>query len=112
MLCRHCVLYGFQLGRIEFDDLSAFGTDHVIVMLMLVVMLVVRAPVAEPNFARKSGVGQKPERAIYGRLANAWILLTHQTIKIFARDMALRAQKNIENQIALRRALQTLLLNV
>ena len=36
----------------------------------------------------------------------------HEPVKILARHVTFRAQKHIQNQIALRRALQTLLLYV
>ena len=49
MLGRHCILNRLQLWGIELDDLSAFGTDHVIVMLVFVVMFVVRAPISKAN---------------------------------------------------------------
>ena len=58
MLGRHRVLDGFEFRREELDDLAAFRTDHVIVMLMFVVVFVVRASVAEAHFTRESGLGQ------------------------------------------------------
>src|SRR6266480_3204147 len=47
----HLVLNRFQLGRVELDDFSADRANHVIVMLMLVIVLEVRAPVAETRCA-------------------------------------------------------------
>ena len=46
---RHRVLDRFELRGEELDDLPALGTDHVVVMLVFVVVLVMRAPVAEPH---------------------------------------------------------------
>ena len=81
-------------------------------MLVFVIVFIVGASVAEANLAGQSSLGQESERPIDGRLAHRGILLLNQTIQILARDMALSAQKNIENKITLRCALQTLLLNV
>src|SRR5437667_3977532 len=58
VLCGHRVLKSFQFRRVELDDLAAIGTDHVIVMLMLVVVFVVRASIAKANFTRQARVGQ------------------------------------------------------
>jgi hypothetical protein len=58
------VLKGFNLRRVKLYGRAAFRADHVVVMLMLVIMLVARAPVAEANLARKARLGQKLERAI------------------------------------------------
>ncbi len=83
-----------------------------IVMFMFVIVFVVRASIAEAHLAGQAGISQESERAIDGRLAHSRILLTRQTIKVLARDMAFGAQENVENKLTLRRALQTLLLNV
>ena len=53
----HRVLKGFEFGGVEFDNLATLNADHVVVMLMLVVVLVVRAPVAEAHFACESRFG-------------------------------------------------------
>src|SRR5207237_2477153 len=76
----HRVLNRFQLRRIEFNDLSALRADHVIVMLMFVVMLVMRAAIAESHLARETGVGYESQRAINGCLADRRIFFPHQLI--------------------------------
>ena len=58
VLCGHRVLESFQFRRVELNDLAAIGTNHVIVMLVLVVVFVVRASIAKANFARQARVGQ------------------------------------------------------
>lgn len=83
MLGGHGVLKSFQFSRKELDDLAALGTDHVIVVLVFVVMFVVRASVAETNFARESGFGEQFERAINGRLTDGRVLTLHQPVEIF-----------------------------
>jgi hypothetical protein len=112
MLGGHRILNRFQFRRIKLDDLAAFGTDHVVVMLMLVIVLVVRATVAEAHLARQSGLRQQPQRPIDCRLANARILRLHQAVKIFAGHVPFSAQEHVENQVALRGALQPFLLDV
>ena len=108
----HGILKSFQFSREKLDDLAALGTDHVVVVLMFVVVFVVRAPVAKANFAREAGFGQQLERAIDGSLTDGRILFLHQPVEVFVREMFLGAQENIQNQVALRRALQSPLLDV
>ena len=83
VLGSHRVLERFELSRKELNDLAALGADHVVVMLMFVVMFVVRAAVAEADFAREPGFGQELERAIDGRLADGRVFSLHQPVKIF-----------------------------
>ena len=52
------------------------------------------------------------KRAIDGGLPDAGIFLLDQTIKIFAGKMLFRAQKHIQNQVALGRAFESLLLDM
>lgn len=56
VFCRHRILYGFEFGGKEFNDLAALRADHVIVMLVFVVVLVMGATIAETNFARETGI--------------------------------------------------------
>jgi len=84
----------------------------VIVMLVFVVVFVVRAPVAEANFACEAGFSQDFQRSINGGLADRWILFLHESIQIFVRHVLFGAQKNIQDQVTLRRAFQPPLLDV
>jgi hypothetical protein len=108
----HRVLNRLQLGGEELDDLAAFRSDHVVVVLVFIVVFVVRAAITKAHFARQPGISQKFERAIYRRMANGWIFLLDQTIQIFAREVFLSAQKHVQNQIPLGRSLQPLFLDV
>ncbi len=112
MFCRHRVLNRFQLRRKELDDPAALGTDHVVVVLVFVIVFVVSDAIAKANFAREPGFGQKLQRAIDSGLPDAWVFLPDQAIKIFAGEVCFRAQEDFENQVALRRALESLLLNM
>ena len=108
----HCILERFEFRRKEFDDLAALRTDHVIVVLVFVVMFVVRASVAEANFPRKSRFSEQLECPVYGRLSDCRVFLLHQAIEIFVGEMFLGSQKNIQNEVALRRALESPFLDV
>src|SRR5687768_6830686 len=56
---RHFILQIFNVSREELDHLSALGTDHVIVMLMIVVVLVISLVIAKSNLAGESGLGEQ-----------------------------------------------------
>ena len=56
---RHFVLQRFDISRKELDDHSAFGTDHMIVMGVVVVVFVVGFVIAEPYLAGQAGLGQQ-----------------------------------------------------
>ena len=108
----HLVLQRLYLGREEFDDFAAFGADHVIVMLVVVMMLVVGLVVAESHLTRKAGFGQKFERAVNGRVADRRIEFVNEPVKVLARKVLLGAQKCFEDKIALPRPAQPGGLNV
>jgi hypothetical protein len=119
VLCRlktifggHSILYGFEFGGKELYDLAATDTDHVVVVLMLVIMLVVSAPVSEAHFSRQSGFGEELERAVNGGLADGLVFLLDQPVEVFARDVLFRAKKDIQDEVALRRAFQPRTLQV
>jgi hypothetical protein len=108
----HRVLYRFEFGGKELDDLAAFGTDHVIVVLVFVVVLVMRTAIAKTHFARKSSFREKFEGTIDGGLTDARVLFLHQAVKVFVGEMLFSSKKNIQNQVSLGGALESLLLNV
>src|SRR5882762_1012429 len=112
VLRRHRVLNRLELCGKKLNDAATPGTDHMIVMLMLVVMFVMRDAVAKADFARQACFGQKFQGAIDSGLADSWILFLNQTVKIFAGQMLFRTQEGVENQIALCGAFESLLLDV
>ena len=81
-------------------------------MLMFVVVLVVRAPIAEADFARETGFSQDLQRSIDCGLANSWIFFFNELIKILVGQVFFSAQKNVEDEITLGRALHPVFLNV
>src|SRR5438552_14570 len=104
----HLVLNSFQLRRVELDDLSADRADHVIVMLVLVIVLVMRAAIAESRFAGQPRISQKLQRTIDGGLSDARVLFAHQAIEIVAGDVTFGAEKYFQDQVALRGSLEAL----
>ena len=108
----HGVLKSLQFSRKEFDDLAALGTDHVVVMLVFVVVFVVRASVAETNFTSEPRFSEQLKGAINRRLADRWVFFFDELVEIFVREMVFGAQKNIQNEVALRRALEPSFLDV
>ena len=112
MLGGHRVLNRLKLGGEELNYLATLHADHVVVMLVLVVMLVVCSPVAEAHFACESGFSQELERAIDCGLADGRVFGLNEPVEVFAGEMLFGPQKDVKNQVALRRALESSLLQV
>jgi hypothetical protein len=112
MLSCHRVLYRLQLGRKKLNDPATLGTDHMVVMLMLVIMFVVCDAVAEPNFASQAGFCQELQGTIDGSLPDAGVFLPGEPVKVFAGKVRFRPQEYLENQVALRGALESPLLDM
>ena len=58
LLC-HFVLQIFDRFRKELEHATARGTDHMIVMIVVVMMLKICLVVAEPHFAGEPGLGEE-----------------------------------------------------
>ena len=111
-LARRCVLKRLNFRREKFDDRAAIGANQMVVMLVIIMMLVISFVVTETDFARKPGFGQEFERAVNRCMSDRRILLLHQPVKVFARQMLFGAQKDFQDKIALRGAAQARFLNV
>ena len=83
VFCGHRILQRFELLRIELDDLPALRTDHVVVMLMFVVVLVVSAVITKTNFTREARFREEFQRSVDGRLADPGVFFLHETIQVF-----------------------------
>ena len=112
VFCGHFVLQRFEFGGEKLDDLAALRTDHVIVMLMFVVVLVVRAAVAEAHFACESGFGQNFQSSVNGRLPDRRVFFFYELIEIFIREVIFGAEENVEYEVTLGGTLEPLPLNV
>lgn len=108
----HSVLDCFQFSREELDDPATLRTDHVVVVLVFVIVFVVGDAIAKANFAREPCFRQELQRAIDSGLSDARVFLPDQAVKVFAGKVFFRAQKHIEDEFPLRRALQSLLLDM
>jgi hypothetical protein len=84
----------------------------VVVVLMFVIMFVVSDAITEPNFAREPRFRQQLQRTIDRGLADARVFLPHQAIKVFAGKVGFRAKEHVEDELTLRRPLESLLLNM
>src|SRR5438552_2901729 len=97
----HLVLKRFDIGRKKLDDSAALRTNHMVMMFMIIVMLVIGLIIAEPDFPGETGLGQKLQRTVNGRMPNARVPLLHEPVYIFARKVLLGQKKDLEDQIAL-----------
>ena len=57
-VARHLILKVLNIGREKFDHFATLGTDHMIVMFVIIMMLVVGLVVAESDLACQAGFGQ------------------------------------------------------
>jgi hypothetical protein len=80
----------------KFNDPAAIGANQVIVMLVIVMMLVISFIISEAHFAGEPGFSQKFESAVNGRVPDRRVLLLHQPVKVFARQMLFGAQENLQ----------------
>ncbi len=106
------VLKLFDLFVVKLYQRAALSADEVIVMLVLVFVLVERAPVVKFKFASQPALLQQLQCAIDGRESDRWIFRFDNRIQVFAGDVPLGVEKDIEDQIALRRPLQPRALEV
>src|SRR5215212_3316180 len=83
-----------------------------IVMRVLVVMLVKRAPVMKLKLAREAALFQQLQRAINGCKSYRRVFSFNNRVEVFARYMPFGVEKNVQYQIALRGSLQSLALEV
>ena|SRR5207248_7536147 len=81
-------------------------------MLMLVIVFVVSDAIAKANFARESGFSEELQRSIDRSLPDAGVFLTGEAVKVFAGKVGFRSQEYVENQVALRRTLESFLLDM
>src|SRR5688500_622506 len=109
---RHSILNGFEFGGEELNDLATVGTDHVVMVLMLVVMFVMSQTIPETNFTRQASFGQEFESAVDSGLTNGSVFLVHQLVEIFTGQVFFSAQENIQDKVALCCAFEALLLDV
>jgi len=106
------VLQSLDLFVVELYQRPAFRADQMVMMAVFVVVLVETAPVVELKLAGQAALFQQLQSAIDGRESYGGVFGFYERIEVFARYMAFDIEKYIQNQVALRRALQSLALQV
>ena len=106
------VLKLLDLFIIKLYQRAALRADEVVVMLVLVLVLVERAPVMKFKLASQAALFQQLQRAIDGREPYGRVFGFDDRIQVFARDVPFCVEKHVEDQIALRRSLQPRALEV
>ena len=74
---RHLILKRLDLRRKELDDLTAFGADHVVMVLMFEVMLVVGFVVAKADLTGEASLGKEVQSAVESRLYDCRVLFLY-----------------------------------
>ena len=111
-VARHFVLQSLDIGGKELYHLSTIGTDHVVVMLVVVVMFVVGFVVAEPHLSCEPCLGQQFESSVDGGEAHSRIDLVYEAVEVLAGQVFFCAQKDLQNEITLTGTPQSRSLNM
>ena len=102
----HLAFDALDVGGEKFDRAAALGTDHVMMVAAIVLMLVAGDAIVEGDFAGQAAFGQKLQRAVYRRKADALILLAHQTVEIVRGEVVSGVEEGAQDGIALTGVLQ------
>jgi len=105
---RDLVLHALQVLIVELDDEAALLADHVIVVLGVAGHLVAGLAVAELAGRGQTAGGQELERTIDGCVAHARMPAAHARQQLLDRNVALAAQEDVDDGLALVRGLETL----
>src|SRR5262249_31544747 len=98
-LCRHGFLQALDLVVLELEDEPAFDTDEMVVVRAG--DLVARLSVLELAGARDAAVEEELERAVHGRVADPRVALADAREKLVDRDVLVRAQEHVDDELAL-----------
>lgn len=101
LLC-DLILLAFDYFTIELDQISAFGADQMVVMLMIVHMLISHAAIAKAFLPRQATFRQEFKRAVDSSEADTRVCGLDPLIQLLSTRMALSIEKHIEDQFALR----------
>ena len=102
----------FALDALDFsgeklDGTAAVGTNHVVVIAAIVLVLVTCDAVVEGDFAGQATFGQQLQRPVNGSEADALVLSAHQSIQIVRRKVIAGIEKRSQNSVALSGVLQS-----
>src|SRR5438132_7644809 len=106
---RDLFLQLLELLIMKLHDEAALLADEVIVVLGIACHLVTRLAVAELTGGGQSAVGQQPERSIDRRISDPGMPAPPTREQLVDRDVALRAQEDLHDGLALLRRFQVLL---
>jgi hypothetical protein len=98
---RNLVLFLLDQFAVEFDQLATIGTDQVVVMLVIELVLVPAPTVAQPFLTRQTTLPQQFERSIDRRETDRRIFRFDLLVEIFGTEMALGLEKDAEDQVTL-----------
>ena len=96
----------------KFHGTAALGADHMMMAAPIVLMLVAGDAVVERDLAGESAFGKQFESAIDGGVANAGILLLHQSMQFVSGKVVAGFEEGTKDRVALRSLLQTNLFEV
>ena len=102
------LLQFFNAFVTDFHDFAAGETDHVIMMAVGMGDLVTGNAIAEVGFGGESGIAEKFERAVNGRLPDAGVFFLYMQIEFLKGMMSGKIKKSLGNGLALRRCIQSL----
>ena len=74
---RHLILKRLDLRRKKLDYPTAFGADHVVMVLMFEVMFVVGFVVAKADLTGEAGLGEQFQSAVNSRMSHCRILFLY-----------------------------------
>lgn len=98
---RYCLLKAFDMLVREFDYLSAFGADEMIMMLGIMHRFEPGYAVAEIAFARKTAFGKQSQCPVYGRIADVRFLHAQFSVQLFNAVMSVRREKVVHDVASL-----------
>lgn len=81
----HTFLKPLDLRRNKFNDVTALGTNHMIVVLVIVMMLKVRLVVTKTNLACEAGLGKEFESAVNSGVTDRTVAILNETVQVLDR---------------------------
>lgn len=100
------LFYFFDLRGKELDRSAAFGADHVVMAVPVVLALVTGHAVVELHLAGEAAVGQQFEGAVDGGEADTGVGALDEVVQFFGGEMLVGFQEGAQDGIALAGVLQ------
>lgn len=98
------LLFLFDCFGLEFDNGSARAAHEMVVVLVL--RLIPGDAIVKVPLFRKASFDQELHGAIDGGVADSRVIVANDPVELFAGDVSALIQKNLENYLALPRALE------